>query len=125
MDTYGPSVARGEARTQGYIAAVVNSGKNAVVRVPRIYYAFRYYRVGYIIMEHVGDDDYNEQDFPAIAIAVERLLSQIPDPTAAPGPVGGGPITHRFFSDHGLPEDLQSHVNNMSSAFYSPCQSFT
>lgn len=120
---YGPTFAMGEARTQGYITNQVNSDEDIIV-VPHIYYAFRHEGTGYIIMEHVGSNDCNQDDFDAIALAVNRLRS-IPSPTASPGPVGGGPITHRFFAGHRSSvqytsvDDLQEHVDKVSGAFYS------
>ena len=59
--------------------------------VPRIDCAFRYERIGYIIMQYVDGNDCNQNDLDAIALAVNRLRS-IPSPTASPGPVGGGPV---------------------------------
>jgi len=119
---YGPLLDMGEARTQNYIANQVNSDEDIVVLVPRVYYAFRYERTGYIIMEYVDGNDCNQNDLDAIALGVNRLRS-IPSPTTSPGPVGGGPVTHRFFAGHrssvwySSVEDLQEHVNNVSGAF--------
>lgn len=127
---YGRSVAMGEARTQNYIANNVNSDKEIVVLVPRIYYAFRYEGIGYIMMQHIDGNDCNQTDSDVIALAVKRLRS-IPSPTTSPGPVGGGPITHRFFADHWSSvqydsvEDLQQHINNVSSTSYSSYRLFT
>jgi hypothetical protein len=120
---YGPTLAMGEARTQDYVADHVNSDKHLVVLVPRIYYAFRYEEIGYITMQYVDGNDCNQNDLDTIALAVNRLRA-IPSPTVSPGPVGGGMITHRFFSGHRSSvqydsvEDLQEHVNKVS-AFYS------
>jgi hypothetical protein len=127
---YGPSLAMGEARTQDYIADHVNSDKDLIVLVPRIYYAFRYEGIGYITMQYIDGNDCNQNDLDAIALAVNRLRS-IPSPTVSPGPVGGGPVTHRFFAGHrssvqyGSVEDLQEHVNKVSGAFYSSYRLFT
>ncbi|KAK0497575.1 hypothetical protein EDD18DRAFT_1162964 [Armillaria luteobubalina] len=96
---YGPSIAMGEARTQDFIANIVNSDKDCVVRVPHVYFAFRYDRIGYIIMQHIHGRDCNEDDFNEISRAVKRLLS-IQSETKSPGPVRGGPVAHRFFADH-------------------------
>ncbi|KAG8812446.1 hypothetical protein FRC17_002032 [Serendipita sp. 399] len=115
---YGPMVAMAEARTQKYIADIVNSDEKTVVLVPRVYYAFRSGRDGYTVMEHVGDEDSTEDDCDTVADAVQRLRS-IPSPTTSPGPVGGGILVHRFFSDHlcdvqyNSVKDLQQHINNI------------
>ncbi|KAF8492014.1 hypothetical protein F5888DRAFT_1578717, partial [Russula emetica] len=118
---YRPSLAMGEAHTQDYIADHVNSDKDLIVLVPRIYYAFRYEGIGYITMQYI--------DAATIATRMTStqslLLSRSTDPTVSPGPVGGGPVTHRFFAGHrssvqyGSGEDLQEHVNKASGAFYS------
>lgn len=113
---YWPSM--GEARTLDYIANAVNADENPVVRVPRVYYAFLHKDVGYIVMEHVGDADCTEADYPAILAATRRLLS-IPSPTMIPGPLGGGAIDHRFFCDgrsaviYPSVTKLQEHINRI------------
>ena len=40
----------------------------------------------------------DDSDARLVADAVESLIT-IQGPTAEPGPVGGGPIVHRFFMD--------------------------
>lgn len=107
-----------EARTQHYLSTAVNSDTNPVVRIPRVYYAFRHNGLGYIVMEHVGNADCTEADFPAIMVAVRRLLT-IPSPTDIPGPFGGGPIDHRMFDDgpsavrYPSVADLEHHMNRI------------
>jgi len=124
---YGPLVTMGEARTQAFIADIVNSNNDCVVRVPNIFYAFRYKGVGYIVMQHVRGQDCSQDDFGQIALAVRRLRS-IDSPTASPGPIGGGPISHRLFNDHRSSVRymsvcaLQEHINKVSDAFKSPCR---
>ncbi|KAK0475331.1 hypothetical protein EDD18DRAFT_1218430, partial [Armillaria luteobubalina] len=86
---YGPLVAMGETCTQNFIANIVNSDKDCVVRVSHIYFAFRYNRIGYIIMQHIHGCDCNEDDF-----------NEISHTAKSPGPVRGGPVAHRFFADH-------------------------
>jgi hypothetical protein len=127
---YGRTVAMGEARTQDFTANIVNSDKGCVVRVPRIFFAFRYKGVGYIVIQHIHGHDCSQDDTEKVALAVKRLRS-IDSPTVSPGPVGGGPVTHRLFADHRSSirydsvGELQEHVNNVSGAFtldidYSP-----
>ncbi|KAJ2922600.1 hypothetical protein H1R20_g14501, partial [Candolleomyces eurysporus] len=110
----------GEARTQDFIANIVNSDEDSVVRVPRVYYAFRYKDHGYILMQHIEGQDCTEEDTDAVALVVKRLWAITPSPTvSAPGPVGGGPIFHRFFANHcsavryNSVAELQEHVNNV------------
>ncbi len=43
-----------EARTQDYVAGVVNAVPDTAVRVPRIHLAFMYEGRGYIVMEYVA-----------------------------------------------------------------------
>jgi hypothetical protein len=119
---YGPMVGMGEARTQNYIVNIVNSDKDVVVLVPRVHYAFRHEGTGYILMQYVDGNDCNQSDYEAIVLAVNRLRS-IPSPTTSPGPVGGGPVSHRFFDEHqssiqySSAKELQQHVNNVGGAF--------
>jgi len=114
-------VAMSEAHTQEFLANQVNKDENSIVRIPVVYFAFRYDGRGYIVMEHVGDRTCNRDDFPRIAPAVERLL-KIPSPTSTPGPVNGGAITHRFFADsmssvpYNSVELLEEHINGILTA---------
>ena len=118
---YGPLIAMGEARTQHLVATSVNSDEDPIVLVPRVYYAFRYKWEGYIVMEYIDGSDCEDGDFEPIARAVRRLWS-IPSPTASPGPVGNGPVSHCLFSDdhsdvrYDSVEALQSHINSVSGA---------
>ncbi|KAK0207369.1 hypothetical protein IW262DRAFT_1443504 [Armillaria fumosa] len=124
---YVPRIAMGEARTQAFIANIVNSDKDCVVRVPHVYFAFRYKRIGYIIMQHIHGHDCNEDNLNEIARAVKRLLS-IKSETRSPGPVRGGPVAHRFFADHqsdiryNSVSELQEHVNNILAKAGYPCR---
>jgi hypothetical protein len=117
---WGPMVAMSEARTQEFLAKQVNEDGNGIVRIPVVYFAFRYEDLGYIVMQYVGDRDCNKGDFPKIALALERLL-QIPSPTSVPGPFNGGVITHRFFAEskssvsYNSVELLEEHINAVSS----------
>jgi len=113
---WGPMVAMSEARTQEFLAKQVNEDGNGIVRIPVVYFAFRYEELGYIVMQYVGDRDCNKGDFPEIALALERLL-QIPSPTSVPGPFNGGAIMHRFFAEsmssvpYSSVELLEEHIN--------------
>jgi hypothetical protein len=121
---YGTTCGMEEARTQDYVADHINLDKHSIILVPRIYYAFQYEEMGYIVMQYVDGNDCDENDLDVIALAV-NLLRAVPSPTRSPGPVGGGLITHRFFSDHRSSVqydsvgDLQKHINKVSGAFYS------
>ena len=114
----------GEARTPVFVAELVNSDTARVVRVPRVFFAFRHKGVGYIVMEYVHGRDCSPDDASEIALAVKRPLF-ISSPTLSPGPVGGGPVTHRLFADHrssiqyGSVIELQEHINNVSGALHS------
>ncbi len=43
-----------EARTQDYVAGIVNAAPDTAVRVPRVHLAFMYEGRGYIAMEYVA-----------------------------------------------------------------------
>ena len=113
---HGSEVDLGEARTQKYIADIVNSDEKCIVRVPQVYCAFWHNEVGYLVMEYVPGRDCNDDDLEAVISAVQRLWA-IESPTNAPGPVGGGLIVHCFFPDswacieYDSIEALQDHVN--------------
>jgi hypothetical protein len=127
---YGPCVTMGEARTQDFIAKIVNSSEGYNVRVSNVFYAFRYEDIGYILMQHIPGQDCSTDDLDQIVLAVKQLLS-IDSPTATPGPVGGGPIGHRFFDEHQSNVqyvsvgELQEHINNVSDSFKSSRQVVT
>ena len=116
---YGRHVSLGEARTQAYVAGVVNTGSNANVRVAQVYFTFQVGRVGYIVMEHIAGHQCTSADVPKVA-AVVNYLTTIKGPTLVPGPVGGGPIGHRFFVDwrsdiaYSSVRHLEAHVNGVS-----------
>ena len=114
----GILIAMGEARTQKFLADVVNSDENCVVRVPQVYRAFRDEERGYIVMEYIPGHDCTDDDLDAVVEAVRRFRT-IESPTTSPGYVGGGPILHQLFSElHSVVEypsiaDLQHHVNRV------------
>ncbi len=54
-----------EARTQDYVAGVVNAVPDTAVRVPRIHLAFMYEGRGYIVMEYVA------------GVTVQQLLQKL------------------------------------------------
>lgn len=109
----------GEAPTQGFVAQAINGKANAAVRVPSVYLAFRSGSYGYIVMEYIDGSRCDDSDAELVAAAVQSLIA-IQGPTAAPGPVGGGPIAHRFFVDWESPvtydsvQLLEEHVNGAS-----------
>jgi hypothetical protein len=127
---YGPLVTMGEARTQDFIAKAVNSNEGYNVRVPDVFYAFRYEGVGYILMQNIRGQDCTREDFDQIALAIKQLRS-IDSPTVSPGPVGGGPVGHRLFNDHRSDirytsvDELQEHINKVSDALKFPCRLLT
>ena len=89
----------GEARTQVFVAEIVNSDTARVVRVPCVFFAFRHKDIGYIVMEYIHGRDCSPDDASEIALAVKRLL---------------------FISGPTLSViELQEHMNNVSSALHS------
>jgi len=115
---YGAYVTLGEARTQAYVAEIVNSNPDAKVRIAQVYLAFQHGRSGYIVMEYIPSPQCTEADAPQVA-AVVKYLATIKGPTLVPGPVGGGPIGHRFFVDwlsdiaYESVQHLEAHVNGI------------
>ena len=93
---YGRSVTMGEALTQDWVGKVVNASPDAAVRIPKVYHAFEHGAFGYIVMEYIDGPECDVSDAPQVGAAVECLI-RIKGPITAPGPVGRGPITHRFF----------------------------
>jgi hypothetical protein len=66
------------------------------VRIPKFYHAFEHRDFGYIVMEYIDGLACDKSDALQVATTVECLI-RVTGPTTVPGPVGGGPITHRFF----------------------------
>jgi hypothetical protein len=120
---YGPNVAIPEALTQDYVAKSLIANSAADMRVPRVYAAFSRtgpdWDIGYIIMEYIDAPDCGEEDYKLAAKAVRKLIS-IKGPTAAPGPVGEGPVVHNFFVEwtssinYTTVGELQQHINGVS-----------
>lgn len=95
---FGSTVTMAEARTQLYVARVVNGDDAAPVRVPTVYLAFEYGHRGFIAMEYIDGaaPKFNKKDVSDTAIAVQYLAS-IRAPDAVPGPTGGDLIYHPIF----------------------------
>ena len=123
---YGNNVTMGEARTQAYVAGVVNANPDVKVRVAEVYLAFQHGRFGYIVMEYIPGRQCTSADAPQVA-AVVKYLATIKGPTLVPGPVGGGPIGHSFFIDcesdiaYESVQHLEAHVNGVSLLFFPLC----
>jgi hypothetical protein len=127
---YGWTVKMSEALTQDWVGQVLNAKPDAAVRIPKVYQAFEHGIFGYIVMEYIDglECDYSESDALQVAAAVECLIS-VTGPTTAPGPIGGGPIMHRFFIDwessitYNTVQELEKHINgvNMCYSFHTPC----
>ena len=114
----------GEALTQDWVGKVVNASPDAAVRIPKVYHAFEYDDCGYIVMEYIDGPECDVSDAPQVAAAVECLI-RVKGPATAPGPVGGGPITHRFFVEWKSPvtyntvQVLEKHVNGVGMLLFS------
>lgn len=69
-------------------------------------------------MEYIDGPACDDSDAVRVAAAVECLI-RVKGPTPAPGPVGGGPIKHRFFVDwdssltYNTVQVLEDHVNGI------------
>ena len=117
-----------EALTRDLVWQVLNASPDAAVRVPKVYHAFERGQFGYIVMEYIDGSGCKNSDAPQVAAVVECLI-RIKGPTTAPGPIGGGPITHRFFVEWESPvtydtvEVLEKRVNGVriNCSFHTPC----
>ena len=116
---FGRSVTMSEARTQHFVTQVLNDKASLTVRSPYVYLAFSCNGFGYIVMEYIDGSICDDSDARLVADAVESLIT-IQNPTAEPGPVGGGPIVHRFFMEWQSPvtyksvDLLEKHLNGVS-----------
>lgn len=115
---YGLSVTMGEALTQDWVGQDLNASPDAAVRTPKVYHAFEHGGFGHIVMEYIDDLTCDDSDALQVAAAVGCLV-RVTGPTTAPGPVGGGPITHRFFVEwkssvtYNTVQALEKHVNGV------------
>jgi len=124
---YGPTVVMSEALTQDWVWQALDASPNAAVKIPKVYHAFKRGQFGYIVMEYIDGSECENSDVLQVAAAVECLI-RIKGPTTASGPIGGGPITHRFFQEWESPvtydtvELLEKHVNGvrMDYPFHTP-----
>ena len=120
---YGGDISMGEARTQHFVAQYLQRNNSAAVRAPRLYLAFTWNGVGFIVSEYIYGQECDDSDDALISTAVMALIA-IPSPDSKPGPVGGGLIEHPFFYnrlssiEYKSVEDLEDHVNGVSLLFY-------
>ena len=115
---YGREVTMGEALTQDWVGQVLNASPDGAVRIHKVYHAFERGAFGYIVMEYIDGSECDDSDALQVAAAVESLI-RVKGPATAPGPVGGGPITHRFFVEwkssvtYNTVQVLEKHVNGV------------
>ncbi len=101
-----------DARTQDYVAGIVNAIPDTAVRVPRVHLAFTYEGRGYIVMECIAGATVQQhlqtpattrvernRIYKAVAAAVKQLIEIRASPDSPPGPVGGGLIGHYCFNE--------------------------
>ena len=116
----GRSITMGEARTQHFVTQVFNDKAGVAVRSPYVYVAFRSGGISYIVMEYIDGSTCDDSDAKLVA-AVVQSPTTAQGPTAEPGPVGGGPIEHRFFVEwrssvtYNSVEVLEKHINGVSA----------
>ena len=120
---FGSNITMGEAKTQRFVAQHLEANDNPAVRAPRVYIAFTWCGIGFIVMEYIDGQICDDSDIALVAAAVQYLIT-IPSPTSAPGRVGGGLIEHPFFinrtSDiwYESVKELQDHINGVSAPFF-------
>ena len=118
---FGRSITMSEARTQHFVTQVLHDKAGATVRAPSVYLAFSRNGIGYIVMEYIDGSICDDSDARLVADAMESLIT-IQSPTAEPGPIGGGPIVHRFFMEwessvtYKSVDLLEKHINGVSLA---------
>lgn len=95
---FGESISMGEARTQDYVARLLDRNLDATVRSPSVYLAFQRGPFGYIVMEYIHGKMCDSSDADLVAASVQSLI-EIKSPDSELGPVGGGVIRHPFFVD--------------------------
>jgi hypothetical protein len=116
---FGRSVTMHEALTQQYVAQTLNDKADAAVRIPYVYLAFKSHSFGFIVTEYIHGSICDDSDAALVAAAVQSLIT-VQGPTTEPGPVGGGPIEHRFFVDwkssitYKSVHELEAHINGVS-----------
>ncbi len=129
---WGIGVRMSEARTQDYVAEIVNTASDTAVRIPRVHLAFMYEGCGYIVMEYVAGATAQQllqkpaitleecnRIYKAVAAAVKQLVEIHVSVDTPPGPVGGGLIGHPCFHDresdvkYDSVEALEAHFNNV------------
>jgi hypothetical protein len=81
---FGPCITMAEARTQHYVAQVVNGDDAAAVRVPYICLSFESHGWGYIVMESIDGVICSDADARLVAAAVQFLDYPGADHTARP-----------------------------------------
>ncbi|KAF8644305.1 hypothetical protein AX16_008552 [Volvariella volvacea WC 439] len=114
----GLGITMAEAATQCLVAQYLDKNNIPTVRAPRVYLAFTWGDIGYIVTEYINGSTCSSSDDALIAAAVKDLI-QIQSPGPKPGPVGGGRIEHPFFVDrkssveYASVKDLEDHVNNI------------
>ncbi|KAH8826248.1 hypothetical protein DL96DRAFT_1607559 [Flagelloscypha sp. PMI_526] len=117
---FGWGIHMSEAKTQRFVTEYLQDNDISVVRAPRVYLAFMWGVLGYIVMEYIDGDICKNSDITLVAPAVQALID-IPSPSLTPGPIGGGRIEHPFFIDrmssiwYESVEELQGHVNGILS----------
>ena len=116
---FGDTIRVGEAKTQQFVARYLEEHKIVAVRVPRVYLAFKWGGLVFIVSEYIDGKMCDNSDAALVAPAVQALI-EIPSPSLTPGPVGGGVIEHPFFIDrksdiwYDTVEELEGHVNGVS-----------
>lgn len=126
---FGSPSIMAEARTQNYVAQVVNGDGAAPVRVPYVYLSFTSKDTGYIVMEYIDGVICRNADVRLVAAAVQFLIN-IRGPTAQPGPIGGGLICHDFFIDrkssltYSSVGMLENHINGVSPSSHSASDNY-
>ncbi|TFY65133.1 hypothetical protein EVG20_g5698 [Dentipellis fragilis] len=83
---FGWSITMGEAKTQNFVAQHLESNKVAAVRAPRVYLAFTWGSVGFIVSEFIDGPMCGNSDIPLVTTAVQYLIS-IQSPSLTPGPI--------------------------------------
>jgi hypothetical protein len=115
----GRNITMAEAETQRFVAQYLEENDIPAVRAPRVYLAFTWGGLGYIVTEYIHGQICGDSDISVVAAAVQSLIT-IPSSSSTPGPVGGGLIEHPFFINrtssirYESVKELQDHMNGVS-----------
>ena len=114
-----------EHQTQSYIFDYAMSHPHPdAPRIPQVVHYFRNDGIGYLVMEFIALTPPPLDLIDRTTQALVWLSNVPPPPNHVIGPLGGGPIRHKFFDDYEAPllfssvEALQRYMNRVRAHFH-------